>query len=295
MTRGGLSIQPTSKVQSSTAGMPDENRGAAGRRVLPHTIMCSEVWGANGNVAHAVELPGLLGWVYSAPIELGQNGGDIHYLSVCDHGLLCRVALADVSGHGRAVSSVAERLLSLMRRHVNRIEQREFLHELSDSLHKMNSAKDMTFATALVLGFDSRSGELVFTNAGHPPPLWYRADKTCWGWLQQTTSDTRDGLPLGMDFFGSSYADTVVELGVGDLLICYTDGLSEAVDATGHELGGDGLIDLARTLPVESPMAAGATLLGLVDAFRRGEAALDDETLVVLQRPRLTADLSAHS
>ena len=269
---------------------------AAPEPASPHTMMCSEIWSANGNVAHSVDLPGLQGWVYSAPIELGQTGGDIHYLSVCDHGLLCRVALADVSGHGRAVSSVAEQLLSLMRRHVNQVEQPEFLHELSDSLRQMNGATAVTFATALVLGFDSRSGRLVFTNAGHPPPLWYRADETCWGWLQQTTSDmSRDGFPLGMDFFGSRYADTEIELGVGDILICYTDGLSEVVDAMGHQLGGDGLIDLARTLSVESPMAAGATLLGLVDAFRGGDAALDDETLVVLKRPRLMTDLSAHS
>ena len=276
--------------------MTDVERCSAERPSSSHAILCSEIWGANGNVAHSVELPGLQGWVYSAPIELGRNGGDIHYLSVCDHGVLCRVALADVSGHGSAVSAIAERLLTLMRTHVNRIEQREFLHELSDCLHKMNGAESATFATALVLGFDSTSGKLVFTNTGHPPPLWYRAKEARWGWLQQTTSDASHvGLPLGMDFFGSMYADTVVELGVGDLLICYTDGLSEAVDATGRQLGSDGLIDLAHTLPVESPMAAGATLLGLVDGFRRGDPALDDETLIVLHRPRLMADLSTSS
>ena len=86
--------------------------------------MCSEIWGANSNVAHSVGLPGLQGWVYSAPIELGQDGGDIHYLSVCEHGVLCRVALADVSGHGRAVTAAAGHLLGLMRRHINETEQR---------------------------------------------------------------------------------------------------------------------------------------------------------------------------
>ena len=259
------------------------------------TMICSEIWAANSNVAHSVDLPGLQGWVYSAPIELGQNGGDIHYLSVCDQGLLSRVALADVSGHGSAVSFVAERLLRLMRRHVNRVEQREFLHELSASFREGNGTNDVTFATALVLGFDSTTGTLVFTNAGHPPPLWYRADDKCWRWLQPTTSSaTRDGLPLGLDFFESRYVDTVVEFGLGDLLICYTDGLSDAIDADGRQLDGDRLIEMARTLSVESPMAAGAMLLGLVDTFRRGDA-FDDETLIVLQRPRPLVDPSAHS
>ena len=53
-----------------------------------------------------------------------------------------------------------------------------------------------------------------------------------------------------MDFLGCGYTDMVVELGVVDVLICYTDGLSEAVDAAGRQLGGDGFIDLAHALPV---------------------------------------------
>jgi serine phosphatase RsbU (regulator of sigma subunit) len=229
--------------------------------------------------------------VYSAPIELGQDGGDIHYLSVCEYGVLCRVALADVNGHGRAVTVAAERLLGLMRRHINQSEQREFLRELSEALRQASSAEDVTFATALVMGFDSNSGQLVFTNAGHPPPLWYHADERHWTWLRQSSADASRavGLPLGMNFPGSDYADTVIKLGVGDLLICYTDGLSEAADSTGRQIG-DEFLEVARTLPVESPMAAGATLLGLVDAFRKGEPMRDDETLIVLQRARPTPD-----
>ncbi len=136
-----------------SAATVDQDPRSVEMPVSPHTIMCSEIWGANSNVAHSVELPGLSGWVYSAPIELGQDGGDIHYLSVCEYGVLCRVALADaladVSGHGRAVTAAAKRLLSLMRRHINRSEQRDFLRELSEALGKAGSAEDVTFATAL--------------------------------------------------------------------------------------------------------------------------------------------------
>jgi hypothetical protein len=61
-------------------------------------------------------------------------------------------------------------------------------------------------------------------------------------------------------------------------------GLSDATDDKGLALGVDGLLELARGLSLESPMAAGATLLGLVDAFRHGAPASDDETLIVLRR-----------
>lgn len=280
---------------SHAAATPVDRR-AAEKPLSPHTLMCSEIWGANGNVAHSVQLPGLQGWVYSAPIELGKDGGDIHYLSVCERGVICRVALADVSGHGQAVTVAAGRLLGLMREHINRGEQRQFVHELSEALYTTNGIEAVTFATALVIGFDSSSGRLVLTNAGHPPPLWYHADQRRWEWLRQTDSDVSMavGLPLGMDFLGSGYTDTVVDLAANDLLICYTDGLSEATDSAGRQIG-DELLDLCYSLPVESPMAAGATLLGLVDAFRRGEPVRDDETLIVLQRSRSTPDRPAGS
>lgn len=251
-----------------------------------HTLVCSEVWASNRNVAHSVDLPGLQGWIYAAPLELGQDGGDIHYLSACDQGVLSRVVLADVSGHGRAVGAVAEQLLRLVRRHMNRLEQSVLLSELSDSLQAVKSDEAATYATALVLGFDSSSGSLVFTNAGHPPPLWYRAAEARWEQLRGEDFAARGrlvGLPIGLGL-GGTYEDVAVRIGEQDLLICYTDGLSDTTDERGVELGVDGLLELARGLPVESPMAAGATLLGLVDAFRHGAAAADDETLVVLRR-----------
>ena len=250
-----------------------------------HTLMCSEVWASNRNVAHSVALPGLHGWIYSAPLELGQDGGDIHYLSACDEGVLSRVVLADVSGHGHAVGATAEQLLRLMRRHMNRLEQPALLSELSDSLPAVRN-EVAAYATALVIGFDTSSGDLVLTNAGHPPPLWYHAKERRWELLQKPRSAAPEepiGLPIGLGL-GSAYEDFVVRFSGDDLLVCYTDGLSDATDDTGTELGLGGLLELARGLSVKSPMAVGATLLGLVDAFRYGAPAADDETLIVLRR-----------
>lgn len=253
-----------------------------------HTLTCSEVWASNRNVAHSVDLPGLKGWIYSAPLELGQDGGDIHYLSACDLGVLSRVVLADVSGHGRAVGAIAEHLLRLVRRHMNRLEQPTLLSELSDALATVRTDEVVTYATALLIGFDSSSGNLVSTNAGHPSPLWYRATERRWELLQKSHSSAAErpiGLPIGLGL-GSAYEDVVVRFSTDDLLVCYTDGLSDATDRNGLELGVDGLLELARGLSVESPMAVGATLLGLVDAFRDGSPAGDDETLIVLQRSK---------
>jgi len=252
-----------------------------------HRMACSEVWGANSNVAHSVWLPGLEGWVYSAPIELGHPGGDTHYFSVCGQDVLSRVALADVSGHGRAVSEIADRLLNLMRGYIDRVEQRAFLAELSGSLLAMHSAEQVPFATALLVGFDSSTGQLLYTNAGHPPPLRYRSGAGHWEWLGPVaparTAEPPSGLPLGMTM-SSEYEDFASFFAPGDLLVCYTDGLSEATNDRGEELGLSGLLELAARLPTSSPKAAGARLIGLVEEFRNGAPSTDDETVIVLRR-----------
>ena len=261
-------------------------RAAQDHAPSQHTLVCSEVWASNRNVAHSVDLPGLQGWIYAAPLELGQDGGDIHYLSACDYGVLSRVVLADVSGHGQSVAAVAQQLLRLVRQHMNRLEQPALLSELSTSLRAEKAIDSATYATALVIGFDSTSGDLVFTNAGHPPPLWYRAAERRWELLQVPHTLTPKGpvgLPIGLGL-GDSYEDIIVRFGADDLLICYTDGLSDATNDRGVDLGVDGLLALACGLSVESPMAAGAMLLGLVDAFRHGAPAADDETLIVFRR-----------
>jgi serine phosphatase RsbU (regulator of sigma subunit) len=221
--------------------------------------------------------------VYSAPLELGHDGGDIHYLSACDAGIISRVVLADVSGHGRAVAAAAERTLQLVRQHVNRLDQPTLLKELSASLWSAQTTGAVTYATAVVLGLDSSADRLVVTNAGHPSPLWYRAATRRWEPIAAPISEVQTGLPVGLGLDGD-YEDASVTFEPGDLLICYTDGLSDSTNDRGLNLGAEGLLELARSLTVESPMAAGASLLALVDAFRRGAPAADDETLIVLQR-----------
>ena len=58
----------------------------------PHTLACTEVWGGNRKVIRTVKLPSLTAWVASAPMDEGEGGGDLHYLSVCDFDLLSRLA-----------------------------------------------------------------------------------------------------------------------------------------------------------------------------------------------------------
>lgn len=104
--------------------------------------------------ASLVEPPGLTARVHSVPNGPGHAGCDVHYMSVCSSCIVSRIALADVSGHGQAVAVFGEKLRELM--------QREEL----GNVH---------YATMVEVGRHGRRGQAVMTNAGDPPPLWYRA------------------------------------------------------------------------------------------------------------------------
>ena len=149
----------------------------------------------------------------------------------------------------------------------------------------LHQAMGMPHATALLLSFYLKTGCSFVTNAGHPPPLWYRARLRKWELLEGQPSNSREvaGLPLGL-ISDTAYETTSVELEENDLLLLYTDGISEATDESGGELGDVRLRDLASRLDAASPLGAGHELLAALEAFR-GEAPLrDDETLIVLKR-----------
>src|SRR5215469_14469617 len=90
------------------------------------------------------------------------------------------------------------------------------------------------------------------------------------------------GLPVGL-IRGTKYSQTVVALKPLDFLVLYTDGITEAGNETGHELGREQLLEWVRQAPVDSPRALGEDLLRRLELFR-GKLRNDDETLVVLQR-----------
>jgi sigma-B regulation protein RsbU (phosphoserine phosphatase) len=92
-----------------------------------------------------------------------------------------------------------------------------------------------------------------------------------------------EGLPLGL-IPGTTYSQTAVRLEADDMLILYTDGITEAMDPSGKQLGHRGLVELARGLATESPAEVIRALMLGAQAFRHGAPRRDDESLVVLRR-----------
>jgi sigma-B regulation protein RsbU (phosphoserine phosphatase) len=249
----------------------------------PYRLACLELHGGNQAGAYSAELPGLAAWVSCRPLVPAQRGGDLYYLSACSQGVIARVVLADVAGHGEIVSSAAVQLRDALREHVDHWDQSQLIRRLNESILK--GAPLSRFATAFVASFYRESGELLFTNAGHQPPLWYRTATGEWSFLLDSTPYSKDivDLPLGM-IRGTAYSQTAVQLEMGDLLLLYTDGINESCDESGEQLGMEGLLSVARGLPVDSAAAAGHALLSAVNRFRGSVPPADDETVVALER-----------
>jgi len=197
--------------------------------------------------------------------------------------MLSRIVLADVSGHGQGVGPLAVELRNLVHKHINTMDQSDLMRGINEAFSGP-AGPGSQFATAAVLGYYSETGDLVFANAGHPPPLWYHASRGGWDWLREenpSEENAIEGLPLGL-ISGTQYLQTAVRLGEGDRLVLYTDGITECGNESGAELGYEGLISIARSLAPADASALGPALLSKVQAYSSAAGRLDDVTLLVL-------------
>ncbi len=248
----------------------------------PYRLSCLELRGGNDAVAYPAEIAGLAAWVSSRPLSPATHGGDLHYLSLCSRGELARVVLADVAGHGEVVSAVADRLREALRQNVERFDQSILIRELNDAF--LLGADGVQFATAFLLSYQSKLDELRYTNAGHLPPLWYRSLDRKWvltEWVED--GEGLSDLPLGL-ISGTPYTQVSARLEHGDILVLYTDGITECRNPSGAPLGIEGFLSLAEALPLGPPTVMGPMLVNAVDGFRGKAPSMDDETVVVLQK-----------
>lgn len=247
-------------------------------REYSSTFRCMEIRGGSRSVEEAFDTPGLDAWIFSRPFEGAESGGDLHYVSLCGGGLITRLVVADVSGHGARVAGFSELLRALMRKNINTKDQTRLVQALNREFGAM--AQSQRFATAVVATYLANRKSLTICNAGHPRPLWYRASAGRWGLLDETTA-TPGNLPLGLDD-ESPYRQFTVRLEAGDLVIIYTDALTEAADPSGLLLGEAGLLKLLAGLGPGEPQLLGPALLAGIEQYRAGQPPNDDVTLLVL-------------
>ena len=238
-----------------------------------------EVWGGNQIADSGVVMAGLDAWVFSRPYNNAEGGGDVYYVSSCATGRITRLLVADVSGHGDAVATTAAKLRALMRRYVNHVDQKLFVRSMNREFVELSDAG--TFATAVVTTFFAPTSQLSLCNAGHPPPLVYRASRRTWEFIDAQHEGVN--IPLGIDDI-DEYCQFNVKLRVNDLVLCYTDSLIEARAADGEMMGTAGLLEIVKTVDAGDPQTFTPRLLAAIEAKLPGGLAADDVT-VLLFRP----------
>ena len=247
-----------------------------------YTMRCMEIWGGNRAEESAISTPGLDIWVFSEPYHADDQGGDVHYVSLCGGGIITRLIVADVSGHGEAVGEFSDALRTLMRRYINMKSQGRLVDAINRQFTRL--AQFRRFATAIVATYLATDDTLSICNAAHPRPILYRAEAKSWSIFGRDVAETPRkamNLPFGVDE-ASTYDQYLLPLGRDDLVIVYTDALTEAMAPSGGMLGEDGLLEIVKGLDVEWPERLGLALLGKVREHREGIEADDDVTLLVL-------------
>jgi serine phosphatase RsbU (regulator of sigma subunit) len=247
-----------------------------------------EVWGGSQLTAAGVEFGGLDAWVYSKPFGQAQFGGDVYYAFSCATGRISRLLLADVSGHGNTVAATAADLRTLMRRFVNRLDQKEFVRLLNQQFVELS--RDGSYATAVVTTFFAPTRRFTVCNAGHPRPLMYHAGQRRWDFLGHHSLDqkgaavrsTPGNIPLGL-MEVSEYEQFDVELEPGDCVVSYTDALIESRDADGEMLGEAGVLRIMRLIGGVEPSRLIDKLLAEI-AQRYPENLSDDDVTVLVVR-----------
>jgi serine phosphatase RsbU (regulator of sigma subunit) len=250
-----------------------------------HLIACTEVWGGFGRFDGAVQTPGIEAYVICEPFQQEVSGGDVHFLTVCSQGQLTRLAVADVAGHGAEAAHLAERLRDLMRLNMNTLDQTSFVRELNRSFAEV--ATDGRFATAALISYYPAIDRIIACNAGHPRPLWYRADQQRWVLLdhrhraRHREAEPTD-LPLGV-IDQTQYHQFEVRPSPQDLFVVYSDSLIEVRQPSGLPLGERGLLQLARSLGRPEPQSIGRQLVHASARLAHAERLGDDVTIVALQ------------
>lgn len=134
------------------------------------------------------------------------------------------------------------------------------------------------FVTVFYGVLDPVSGKLIYVNAGHNPPSLIRSkDKNAEEWLPKT------GLFLGM-FEEEDWARGSIQIDPGDVLLLYTDGVTEAQNEKGEFFGTDGLLDVAKSNLQFGANAIMEKLLARIAEFLGAAAQHDDIALVIVSR-----------
>lgn len=208
---------------------------------------------------------------YEACREVGGDFYDFHYHSEN----LMSFVMADVSGKGVPAALFMEYSKTLLGAHIPRlIHPVKSLTEVNAEL--IRNSRMGLFVTVMLVQVERDLDRLRIASAGHNHQILYRAR------TGRIESLSGQGPPLGT-FEGAEYREKIYHYEKGDLLVLYTDGISEAQKQNFEQYGEDRLFDLIRRVGHLEPSDIVKEIFADVNSFIAGAEQMDDATVMVVR------------
>jgi len=215
-------------------------------------------------------LPGWDTWLYTR--SANDVGGDlVDYLQIDARRL--GVMLGDVAGKGLPAALLMAKLQATLRALVSEAVSLGNLGAQVNGILCRDGLPNR-FATLVYLEVAPGSGRVQLLNAGHMPPIVVRSSRV----EQLPTGSVALGIMSGATFAGQE-----IELQPGDMLIVYSDGITEAMNASEEFFGDERLRTVVSTARPLAAAQAGANILAAVDAFVGDAPVHDDMSVVILK------------
>ena len=271
-----LVIAVANQVATFTENVKNISRMAEEERAARELKMATEVqrhlFPATGLEDEALSIYG-----FCLP-ALGVGGDYYDYFEMDDQHT--GIAIADVSGKGISAALLMSTVQASLRCQMS--SSHVALHDVAASINRVlqRSTGDNRYATVFFADFDRAMHSLTFVNAGHNPPLLVRAGAN--GAEASVSLLTTGGSVIGI-FLNEHYEQETIQLQSGDVLIGYTDGVTEAMNIAGEEFG----IDRLRAVAIESlKMSAKETTDKIIrDVLNwQGQAVQHDDITLVVTR-----------
>ncbi len=185
------------------------------------------------------------------------------------------IAIADVAGKGLGPAMLMSNLQGITRsRALECSDPSALLAKLNTDL--LSRVGDDRFITFFYLILHPQQGQLFYSNAAQNPPLLWRKPGS-------VSALNVSGVPLGI-FAESSYETYTLKLESGDVLLLYSDGITECFNKRGELFGEPRLEKVLAESAHANARDIQAAILSAVDDFRQGAPYSDDRTLVVLKK-----------
>lgn len=232
------------------------------------------------------------GWDFSAiycPLDSNVSGDfyDFYYTEEKLDG----IGIFDVSGHGITAGLMTILSKGIITQHfVNGLEQKipltKVLEEINETYIKEKVNVD-NYITGLLFTFSTFDSNDVchiqMVNAGHPYPLFYDSKNQTVTEIKYENQNEQYGI-IGIEGLDVSFPTVNFEASINDVLVCFTDGITEAMNVDNKDFSKDRIIEILEKNAKLSAHEIGQMIMSELEMFTKGTKIHDDITLIVLKR-----------